>query len=98
MLDGSFLRPIRGALEVGPFYQSLTTSLIFDVGVYLAVLGLVVAAIDRFSHGRTDVAADLAATPLATVTPGPGAEAGSGAPGDTDTPSDTDAPTRGGPR
>ncbi len=53
LLDGSFLRPLRSALEIGPFYQSLTTSLIFDVGVYLAVLGLVVAAIDRFSHGAT---------------------------------------------
>ncbi|EYR63629.1 cation:proton antiporter [Actinotalea ferrariae CF5-4] len=60
MLDGSFLRPIRGAVEVGGFYQSLTTSLIFDVGVYLTVLGLVVAAIDRFSHGRTEVAVDVA--------------------------------------
>jgi multicomponent Na+:H+ antiporter subunit A len=56
---GSFLRPIKGTLEVGGFSQSLTTSLIFDVGVYLAVLGMVVAAIDRFSHGRTGVAADL---------------------------------------
>nr|WP_297427235.1 hydrogen gas-evolving membrane-bound hydrogenase subunit E [uncultured Actinotalea sp.] len=98
MLDGSFLRPIRGALEVGPLYQSLTTSLIFDVGVYLAVLGLVVAAIDRFSHGRTDVAADLTAAPLAGVTPGSGAEAGGGAPTESSTPTDAGAPTRGGHR
>jgi multicomponent Na+:H+ antiporter subunit A len=53
LLDGSFLRPLRGSIEVGGFYQSLTTSLIFDVGVYLAVLGMVVAAVDRFSHGST---------------------------------------------
>ncbi|MGF1654330.1 MAG: hydrogen gas-evolving membrane-bound hydrogenase subunit E [Actinomycetales bacterium] len=52
LLDGSFLRPLRTAVELGPLYQSLTTSLVFDVGVYLCVIGLVVAAIDRLGENR----------------------------------------------
>ena len=69
LLDGSFLRPLRGAIEIGPFYQSLTTSLIFDVGVYLAVLGLVVAAIDRFSHGAPAGAQDAGHRPPGDTRP-----------------------------
>ena len=41
--DGSFLLPLHTYL--GDLH--LTTALIFDVGVYLAVLGVVMAAIDR---------------------------------------------------
>ncbi|MBC7292153.1 MAG: DUF4040 domain-containing protein [Actinotalea sp.] len=80
MLDGSFLRPIRGSLEIGTFYQSLTTSLIFDVGVYLAVLGMIVAAIDRFSHGQPEPAA---ASPLSRghEPPTAGRSSGAGADG-----------------
>ncbi len=56
-LDGSFLRPLRDKLVVGGVELSLTTSLIFDVGVYLCVLGLVVAAVDRLNRGRVAPAA-----------------------------------------
>ena len=52
LLRDSFLQPLRGGIEIGTFSQSLTTSLIFDVGVYLVVVGLVVAAIDRLANGR----------------------------------------------
>lgn len=51
LLQGSFLSPITGSIEIGAFYQGLTTSLIFDLGVFFAVLGLVVAALDRFTSG-----------------------------------------------
>lgn len=51
LLEGSFLRPIQGSLEVGGFTQALTTSLIFDLGVFFAVLGLVAAALDRLTRG-----------------------------------------------
>ena len=51
LIQGSFLSPITGSLEIGAFYQGLTTSLIFDLGVFFAVLGLVVAALDRFTRG-----------------------------------------------
>ncbi|GAA1163110.1 hydrogen gas-evolving membrane-bound hydrogenase subunit E [Nesterenkonia sandarakina] len=51
LIEGSFLRPIQGAVEVGGFTQSLTTSLIFDLGVFFAVLGLVAAALDRLTRG-----------------------------------------------
>ena len=47
LIDGSFLRPLKTTLVLGDFSQTLTTSLIFDVGIYLCVLGLVVAALDR---------------------------------------------------
>lgn len=53
LLDGSFLRPLTGSIEILGTDLSLTTSLIFDLGVFLAVLGLVVAAMDRFSRGAT---------------------------------------------
>ena len=47
MIDGSFLRPLRTSVELGGFSQTLTTSLVFDVGIYLCVIGLVVSAIGR---------------------------------------------------
>ena len=51
-LDGAFLRPLKTEL---PVVGSVTSSLVFDVGVYLAVLGLVVAALDRLGAGRPRV-------------------------------------------
>jgi multicomponent Na+:H+ antiporter subunit A len=59
-LDGAFLRPLKTEL---PAVGSVTSSLVFDVGVYLAVLGLVVAALDRLAVGRPRavVAQDVAA-------------------------------------
>ncbi len=39
-LDGSFLRPLHGEV----LGTSLTTALVFDVGVYLAVVGVVLAS------------------------------------------------------
>ena len=41
-VDGSFLAPLHGTVAG----QHLTTALIFDVGVYLAVLGLVMIAVN----------------------------------------------------
>lgn len=58
LLDGSFLRPLRSSVEIGELYVGLTTSLVFDVGVYLCVLGLVVAAVDRLGRGRPAARAD----------------------------------------
>ena len=43
LLEGSFLRP----LHVDVLGLHVTTALIFDVGVYLAVVGVIVAAISR---------------------------------------------------
>ncbi|WP_114906487.1 hydrogen gas-evolving membrane-bound hydrogenase subunit E [Ornithinimicrobium murale] len=67
LIQGSFLNPITGSIEMGTFYQGVTTSLIFDLGVFFAVLGLVVAALDRFTRGAVPQAggADLAAEPAA---------------------------------
>jgi multicomponent Na+:H+ antiporter subunit A len=51
LLGGSFLQPLRTQVGVGELTTSLSTSLIFDVGVFLTVLGLVVAALDRLARG-----------------------------------------------
>ncbi|WP_203336535.1 DUF4040 family protein [Nocardioides limicola] len=48
--DSSFLQPLHGYL--GGIHVS--TSLLFDVGVYAAVLGLVMAAFDRLGTDRPD--------------------------------------------
>ena len=54
--DGSFLRP----LHVDIFGQHLTSALIFDVGVYLAVLGVILAALRLLgrTHPRVGSTAD----------------------------------------
>jgi multicomponent Na+:H+ antiporter subunit A len=54
-LDGAFLRPLKTEL---PALGAVSSSLVFDVGVYLAVLGLVVAALDRLAVGRSRVQPD----------------------------------------
>ncbi|MCD2190871.1 DUF4040 family protein [Actinomycetospora soli] len=43
--DGAFLRPLSSGISV--LGVSLTSALAFDVGVYLVVMGAVVAALDR---------------------------------------------------
>jgi multicomponent Na+:H+ antiporter subunit A len=63
-LDGAFLRPLKTEL---PVVGSLTSSLVFDVGVYLAVVGLVVAALDRLAVGRPRTAASPAPPAAADV-------------------------------
>ena len=53
-LDGAFLRPIQFDI----LGYKLTTALVFDLGVYLAVLGVILAAVDRLgltpSRERSD--------------------------------------------
>jgi multicomponent Na+:H+ antiporter subunit A len=49
-LDGSYLRPLTGELPV--LGLKVTSSLVFDVGVFLVVVGLVVAALDRLARGQ----------------------------------------------
>ena len=68
LLQGSFLSPITGSIEIGTFYQAMTTSLIFDLGVFFSVLGLVVAALDRFTRGAVSDAS--AEDPVAAPPPG----------------------------
>lgn len=47
LADGGFLRPLHAELAVFGGV-SLTTALVFDVGVYLAVLGVVLTALNQF--------------------------------------------------
>lgn len=53
-VDGSFLLPLHAYL--GGVH--LTTALVFDVGVYLAVLGVIMAAIDRLGSDTRPGAPD----------------------------------------
>ncbi|MGC0144418.1 DUF4040 family protein [Pseudactinotalea sp. Z1732] len=48
LADGSFLRPLHAYL----FDIHLTTALVFDVGVYLAVIGVVLASINLLGSER----------------------------------------------
>ena len=50
LAEGSFLRPLHGSL----LGIDLTTALAFDAGVYLAVLGIVLAAINLLGSERAD--------------------------------------------
>lgn len=52
--DSSFLQPLYGTVAG----TKLSTSLIFDVGVYAAVLGLVMVALDRLGAAPPDVRAE----------------------------------------
>jgi multicomponent Na+:H+ antiporter subunit A len=69
-LDGAFLRPLKTEL---PVVGSLTSSLVFDIGIYLAVVGLVVAAVDRLAVGRPRTEVPTQA-PAAEPAPLPDAE------------------------
>jgi multicomponent Na+:H+ antiporter subunit A len=51
-LDDAFLRPMQPELDVFGTSIKLTSSLLFDVGVYMVVVGLVAASIDRLARGR----------------------------------------------
>ncbi|WP_261624499.1 DUF4040 family protein [Nesterenkonia marinintestina] len=52
-LDGSFLRPIMVDIPLpwGGEY-AFTTALVFDVGIYLAVIGAVLVALDRLGQAQ----------------------------------------------
>lgn len=54
-VDGSFLRPLHGEV----LGVSLTTALIFDVGVYLAVIGVVLASFNLLGKQETPDRGDL---------------------------------------
>ena len=64
--DSSFLQPLYGTVAG----TKLSTSLIFDVGVYAAVLGLVMVAFDRLGATPPDGSATEHATEHATGGPG----------------------------
>ena len=61
LADGSFLRPLHAYL----FDIHLTTALVFDVGVYLAVIGVVLASINLLGSERppTSVRRDTTGPP-----------------------------------
>lgn len=50
LLDGSFLRPLH--IDIGAVHT--TTALVFDLGVYLAVFGVILAAINRLGLSPSD--------------------------------------------
>lgn len=56
--DSSFLQPLYGSLAG----TKLSTSLLFDVGVYAAVLGLVLVAIDRLGGAPPDATTESTTT------------------------------------
>jgi multicomponent Na+:H+ antiporter subunit A len=58
LADGTFLSPQRGYV----LGQSLTTALVFDVGVYLVVVGMVLTALNRL--GPTGARGDPAGDPV----------------------------------
>jgi multicomponent Na+:H+ antiporter subunit A len=52
--DGSFLRPLHADIPLpGGSYYHFTTALLFDVGVYLAVIGVVIAALNQLGAEDT---------------------------------------------
>ncbi len=59
LADGSFLRPLHGTV----LGVDLTTALAFDAGVYLAVLGIVLAAVNLLGSKRSAVGQSATATP-----------------------------------
>ncbi|MBB3037862.1 DUF4040 family protein [Hoyosella altamirensis] len=55
--DGSFLRPLHYNIPLpGDAYYHFTTALIFDIGVYLAVVGVILAALNRLGVEETPAA------------------------------------------
>ena len=67
LVQGSFLRPLRAEVALGGISTSLSTSLIFDVGVLLAVVGLAIAAMDRLARGAVRRGGNAAAHPPVEV-------------------------------
>lgn len=55
LLEGSFLRPLH--LDI--FGVHLTSALVFDLGVYLAVLGVILAAVNRLGLSPRDTAPNI---------------------------------------
>ncbi len=47
--DGAFLRPLKVEIDFLFIQYNLTTALLFDIGVFLAVVGVVLASINRLS-------------------------------------------------
>lgn len=50
-----FLTPMHVSFDVGGAHLSLSTTLLFDMGVYLVVAGAVAAALNGFAHHETDL-------------------------------------------
>ncbi|MDV6011347.1 DUF4040 family protein [Haloechinothrix sp. LS1_15] len=54
--DGSFLRPLHADVPLfGDVTYHFTTALVFDVGVYLAVIGVIIAALNRLGIEEYEV-------------------------------------------
>ena len=53
-LDGSFLRPLHAGIPLPGGEFHFTTALVFDVGVYFAVVGVVLTALDWLGTGRAE--------------------------------------------
>ncbi|HSK27825.1 MAG TPA: hydrogen gas-evolving membrane-bound hydrogenase subunit E [Jiangellales bacterium] len=50
--ESAYLRPLKAEPSLLGVDLKLTSSLVFDVGVFLVVVGLVVAALDRLARGQ----------------------------------------------
>ncbi|WP_166347568.1 hydrogen gas-evolving membrane-bound hydrogenase subunit E [Phytoactinopolyspora limicola] len=64
LADGSFLRPLRGYLTIGSLDIGLSSSLLFDVGILLIVLGMAVVAFERLGRGSLHPAERSVAEPV----------------------------------
>ena len=54
LIEGSFLRPLHADIPLpGGGYYHFTTSLVFDVGVYLAVIGVILMALNELGDDST---------------------------------------------
>ena len=73
-LDGSFLRPLHPRI----LGFEITTALVFDVGVYLAVIGVILAAFNLLGRPPSDITKVLSREPEPGAA-GPDDQPGSGA-------------------
>ncbi|WAE70982.1 DUF4040 family protein [Streptomonospora nanhaiensis] len=64
LADGSFLRPLHADIPLpwGGHYH-FTSALVFDVGVYLAVVGVILTALNQLGLPRTGAAPERTAVP-----------------------------------
>ncbi|GAB3652765.1 hydrogen gas-evolving membrane-bound hydrogenase subunit E [Glycomyces tarimensis] len=53
-----FLKPAHGHVDLAGAHVSLSSSLVFDLGVYLVVLGMVAAALNRLEHHDIETTAN----------------------------------------